>query len=357
MASNGKVSNISEALQKAKGPHLWDETFPWPLDVASKNGARENQEKCFTKVIFNEENVCHLTAKLKLEAYPDSMFPSLKFLSKWQNPSRLSYEINFEAKRESTSTSEDFTIFKRAQENLNIKEWSKYQNSLNAYTFSAPQVKVTFSGNEWQLFMDGAKFQFQLKIQDIEYSDKPIKPIQIIGPSMAEAFKSLFLEGKMSDIKIKCQDQEFSCHKNILCTRSDVFETMFNGEAYDEATNGSLEIEDMDAKTMKKFLTYIYTDKIEYNEVDLNLIYVADKYNVLRLVSECAVVLSKKITNDNVFEVLKAGFLVENNSLFEAAMDYLVQNKLMAKKKGEWTTLKTAYPGLGVKVAEYFMFE
>jgi len=139
---------------------------------------------------------------------------------------------------------------------------------------------------------------------------KPAKAIQIIGPSMTEAMKNMFLEGKMSDIKIKCQDQEFSCHKIILCTRSDVFETMFNGEAYGEATNGILEIKDMDAETMRKFLTYIYTDKIEDKDVDLNLIYVADKYNVLRLVSECAVVLSKKITNDNVIEVLKAGYLV-----------------------------------------------
>ena len=136
MASNGKVSNISEALQKAKGPHLWDETFHGPV---SRNGTREDRAKCFTKVIFNEENVCHLTAKLRLESYVGCWDLSLEFLSKWQIPSRLSYEINFEAKRESTSTSEDLTIFKKAQENLNIKEWSKCGDSLNMYAFTPKQ--------------------------------------------------------------------------------------------------------------------------------------------------------------------------------------------------------------------------
>ena len=214
MASNGKASNISEA----KGAQLWDETISrWP---PGPPGAPLSASNYFKKVIYNKENVCHLTAKLSLHynrhngvnpEYPNNPYHqrqhdwvlSLEFLSKWQNPSRLSYEINFGAKR----GSEDLTILETAQENLYIKEWPKYQNSLNTYTFSAPQVKVTSSGNEWQLFMDGAKFQFQLKIQDIEYRDKPNKPIQIIGPSMAEAFQSLFLVGKMSAIKIQCKDQ------------------------------------------------------------------------------------------------------------------------------------------------------
>ena len=152
---------------------------------------------------------------------------------------------------------------------------------------------------------------------------------------MTEAMKNMFLEGKMSDIKIKCQDQEFPCH--------------------DEATNGTMEIKDMDAQTIKKFLNYIYTDKIEEKDIDLNLIYVAHKYNVLRLISECALALTKKITNDNVLEVLKAGYLVENEDLLKASMNYMKQNNLMANMKMEWTTLKSAYPGLVGKV--YLMFQ
>ena len=170
MASNGKASNISEA----KGPHLWDETISrWQACTYGPYGPGAprptSASNYFKKVIYNKENVCHLTAKLSLHynrhngvnpEYPNNPYHqrqhdwvlSLEFLSKWQNPSRLSYEINFGAKR----GSEDLTILETAQENIYIKEWPKYQNSLNTYTFSAPQVKVTSSGNEWQLFMDGA---------------------------------------------------------------------------------------------------------------------------------------------------------------------------------------------------------
>ena len=71
--------------------------------------------------------------------------------------------------------------------------------------------------------------------------------------------------------------------------------------------------------------------------------------------SECSLALTKKITNDNVLEVLKAGYLVENENLLKASMDYMKQNNLMANMKMEWTTLKSAYPGLLVGKV-YLMF-
>ena len=109
---------------------------------------------------------------------------------------------------------------------------------------------------------------------------------------------------------------------------------------------------------MKKFLDYIYTDKIEGNDTDLlKVIYVAHKYIVPRLVSECAVELIKKITKENAIEILKAGYLVENDPLLQKAMEYLKKNELLFEMRQEWNALEKAYPALASKVAQYYMFQ
>ena len=121
------LSNVEELHKASKGPHLWDETFSW-----------SGKRNCFKKVIYSKDNICHLTAKLSLytttEYQCELLGFSLEFLSKWQNPSRVSYEFNFETAAEG---SKDLSILELAQENLYIKKWSKYQNNLSTYSFDA----------------------------------------------------------------------------------------------------------------------------------------------------------------------------------------------------------------------------
>mgnify|MGYP001169795423 CR=1 FL=1 len=54
--------------------------------------------------------------------------------------------------------------------------------------------------------------------------------------------------------------------------------------AKDEST---LTIEDVSADTMETFLEFLYTDDLKVNEINTNLLLLADKYDFKRLVNIC----------------------------------------------------------------------
>ena len=154
------------------------------------------------------------------------------------------------------------------------------------------------------------------------------KPIPFLANSMFEMREfmiQLWNSKKMCDITIICQSEKFQCHKLIICARSDVFQTMFDEDSNSkEAKNGVLEIVDFDPKTVEAFLKYIYTDEVDSSEdLDINLIYIAHKYNVSRLVSVCASILRRQINDENIVELLVAGYFLENHGLLEAAKNYI----------------------------------
>ena len=67
--------------------------------------------------------------------------------------------------------------------------------------------------------------------------------------------------------------------------RSAVLRQMFLSPM-EEARTGTVEITDMDSKTLRKLLEFIYTGEVE-NMEDLaeELLYAADKYEIMGLVS------------------------------------------------------------------------
>ena len=57
-----------------------------------------------------------------------------------------------------------------------------------------------------------------------------------------------------SDVTLVCNDVRFPVHKTILEARSDVFAAMFQHEGTKEAATKEVEISDVDAPTLKKFV-------------------------------------------------------------------------------------------------------
>ena len=70
----------------------------------------------------------------------------------------------------------------------------------------------------------------------------------------------------------------------VISFSSDVFETMFESDM-EEARERMVVIEDIKAKTIEKFLEFIYTKRLPENAFLPELIFAADKYNVRDLVS------------------------------------------------------------------------
>ena len=107
-------------------------------------------------------------------------------------------------------------------------------------------------------------------------------------PDLANDLKSAFENMKHSDLKLRCGDQDFPCHKFMLASRSDVFCAMF---AHDMKENqlGVVQLDDTEPQVVKQFLAFIYTDHFDDTSFATvsRLLPLAEKYNVKRLCSLC----------------------------------------------------------------------
>jgi hypothetical protein len=117
------------------------------------------------------------------------------------------------------------------------------------------------------------KFQFVLKV-----------PYDLTNIKMSK----LFTEGELGDVEIRWDDQSFQCHKLILAMNSDVFKAMLYTNKCTENLTGTIRVDDIDAKTMKTLIKYMYQNKVTVEEVtDLDVLIAANKYIVVDLIAKC----------------------------------------------------------------------
>ena len=126
------------------------------------------------------------------------------------------------------------------------------------------------------------------------------------GSTLADGLAKFCNENSFKDFELKCGDEIFPCHKVILASRSDVFEAMFSQESFAENKNNMSTIEDCNPETLALLLEFIYSDSLKntsaYNSVDLLLL--ADRYNVEKLRIECERALAKSIDLSNAANLL-----------------------------------------------------
>jgi hypothetical protein len=170
----------------------------------------------------------------------------------------------------------------------------------------------------------------------------------------AQDIEKMFNSEKFSDIKIVCGSETFFCHKIILACKSDVFATMFNMTDSIENQKGVVKVDDFDAKTMKTLLEYIYGNKIDKNDGDLDLLLAADKYNLLGLVKCCQRSIISEMSSNDALEALLSSRFISSKKLFVAA-------KMVIKREGaaditstqNWNKLKVENPELAMELLEY----
>ena len=89
-----------------------------------------------------------------------------------------------------------------------------------------------------------------------------------------------------SDFDLIRESEVFPVHRFKFATRSPAFKAMFNVN-FDEGKKTKAEIEDVDPKTLRTALNFIYTDKISNDDISPALLAAADKYNLKTLFNKC----------------------------------------------------------------------
>ncbi|XP_044012401.1 speckle-type POZ protein-like [Aphidius gifuensis] len=120
-------------------------------------------------------------------------------------------------------------------------------------------------------------------------------------PKLSEDWKKLLLSEKSADVTFQVGQKSFRAIKGILAIRSPVFAAMFDHEEFKENKKNEVVIDDIDEDVFEEFLHYIYTDESpNVDKMTMELLAVADKYQVDSLKNICEGIICRKIDFENV---------------------------------------------------------
>jgi hypothetical protein len=95
-----------------------------------------------------------------------------------------------------------------------------------------------------------------------------------------------------------------------------------------ENLTGTVQVDDIDAKTMKTLLCYMYKNRITFEEAtDLDVLMAANKYNVVDLVAKCEKYILVNLSKKNILDVFAISKFLPTLKIFEKAMEFFHQMK------------------------------
>lgn len=123
----------------------------------------------------------------------------------------------------------------------------------------------------------------------------------------AEIF-TIHVEGQStplrSDLEIRINHEIFKVHKIILTNKNEVFRVMLESPMI-ESTENRMEITDCDSSAFKTFLVYLYTNEVSSENIDFDLLMIAEKYLDIPLKKLCFEKLGSEISSENVVEIAR----------------------------------------------------
>ncbi|KAL7298745.1 hypothetical protein TKK_0008495 [Trichogramma kaykai] len=142
-------------------------------------------------------------------------------------------------------------------------------------------------------------------------------------------FHFSFLNKELSDVKLITSDEkELPAHKIILATASPVFRAMFAHDMLENKEN-SVKITDITENILTEMLRYIYTGEIDAIETDMiiELLAVADKYQIDNLKTKCGKILYSYLSIENAIKILIAAHKHQVKNLEDKVIEFATAHK------------------------------
>ena len=164
---------------------------------------------------------------------------------------------------------------------------------------------------------------------------------------------------KTPDFTIICQGKTFKFNKSKLCFVSDVFRKMIQTSCTQESKSGMVEIEDFSPEVIEAFDLIMFKNNQSLDEKDLtvDLLMFANKYCILPLVKVVANHLGNNVTMENIYPIIKAAYLMDNDELLKNASEFIRHHPRQFQDNGDWQELKKSHPQCFIKMMEFIMFQ
>ena len=131
---------------------------------------------------------------------------------------------------------------------------------------------------------------------------------QTTRKTLTERVEFLLNNSLMSDVSFVVrnasgEEESLAAHKFVLAVSSPVFYAMFYGELAE--SKNKIVLPDCDSESFLEFLRFLYSDKVELSgRCVMQVSYLAKKYIVPELETECTNFLKENLSPENVFDIL-----------------------------------------------------
>ena len=191
---------------------------------------------------------------------------------------------------------------------------------------------------------------------DLFFVDDASSNDTVLPPAnLHEDMNNLYKNEVLTDTIIKCGDKEFKVHRVILAMQSPVFRAMFEADMK-EKQSGVIEVSDSTPEAMSDLVAYLYAGTApNLKTLASELLDMAEKYQIPRLLTMCRIELARKIKNTNVVETLILADLHGKSALKKACFKFIRLNSAEVFQTSEWADFKAhkdQYASLFVEVLE-----
>lgn len=173
-------------------------------------------------------------------------------------------------------------------------------------------------------------------------------PTAPVPTSVIATWKKLLFSEDFSDVKFVCKDDgaELFAHKNVLAAASEYFRSYFLGPWGEDHPNGTWETSNS-SDTMKALLSFVYTGELSPSQIDgnvIDLLRVSQEYNLPELLKLCEACCIRKLSFENIKDMLLLAHLHRAKLLQKACHDFVKQHATDILTKPEFMALATENP-------------
>jgi len=157
--------------------------------------------------------------------------------------------------------------------------------------------------------------------------------------------------GLLSDLKIKCDELEFTCHKSILAARSPVFAAMFQHDMAEQREN-EVTITDLSHLVVKQMLEYMYSGNFKDGSDTGALLAAADKYDLKELKAACEISLANNINFGNCLELVVLADTHSASGLKKSSLSFIVSNLSKIVSSSTWQSQLSSHPHIMAQIIQ-----
>ena len=125
-----------------------------------------------------------------------------------------------------------------------------------------------------------------------------------------------------------------------------------------EAISGRVSIDDFSPDTIEAFERVMFDNDVGLDEEDLtvDLLKFANKYCISPLIKVVAHHLGNNLSFENIFQVIEAAYLIDNDDLLQASARFINGNSGHFKTNDKWKRFKDQHQKCAVKLLDFMMF-